>query len=80
MWEEVVGASLWISVDFQWIGMNYLQVDSHVNLYFPVPKVSLKIRHMYMQGIWNMKPTEGFGCNKAGLENYQFFTAGLEPR
>ena len=29
MWEEVVGASLWISGDFQWIGVDFLHVDSH---------------------------------------------------
>ena len=45
---------------------------------FPVPKVSLKIRHMYMQGIWNIKRMEGFASNESGLENDYEFTAGLE--
>ena len=27
MWEVVVGASLWISPDFQWILMEFLHVD-----------------------------------------------------
>ena len=45
---------------------------------FPVPKVSLKIRHMYMQSIWNIIPTEGFACNESGFENDPCFTAGLE--
>ena len=29
MWEEVVGASLWISVDFHWILVDFLHVDFH---------------------------------------------------
>ena len=29
MWEEVVGASLWISDDFPWIGAELLHVNSH---------------------------------------------------
>ena len=33
MWEEVVGASLWISVDFQSIWTDFLHVDSHSYLY-----------------------------------------------
>ena len=32
MWEEVVGASLWISEDFQWIWVDILHVDSHLYL------------------------------------------------
>ena len=34
MWEEVVGASLWISVDFQWIWVDLLHVDSHAYLFY----------------------------------------------
>ena len=29
MWEEVVGASLWISEDFPWIWVDFLHVDLH---------------------------------------------------
>ena len=34
MWEEGVGASLWISKDFQWIWVDFLHVDSHLYLYY----------------------------------------------
>ena len=34
MWEEVVGASLWISEDFQWIWMDFLHVDLQLYLYY----------------------------------------------
>ena len=30
MWEEVVGASLWISVDFQWILLDFLHTDLNI--------------------------------------------------
>ena len=29
MWEEVVGASLWISLNFHWIWVDFLHVDLH---------------------------------------------------
>ena len=32
--EEVVGASLWISTDFQWIWLDFLHVDLHLYLYY----------------------------------------------
>ena len=30
MWEEVVGASLWISLDLQWIWVDFFHVDLHL--------------------------------------------------
>ena len=30
MWEEVVGAALWISVDVHWIRVDILHVDLHL--------------------------------------------------
>ena len=30
MWEEVVGASLWISEDFHWMWLDFLHVDLHL--------------------------------------------------
>ena len=46
----------------------------------PLPRSEsfLEIRHMYMQGIWNIKRMEGFACKESGLENDCEFTAGLE--
>ena len=34
MWEEVVGASLWISEDFLWIWVDFLHMDPHLYLYY----------------------------------------------
>ena len=34
MWKEVVGASLWISIDLQWIWVDFLHVDSHLYLQY----------------------------------------------
>ena len=34
MREEVVGDSLWISFDFQWIWVDVLHMDSHLYLYY----------------------------------------------
>ena len=36
MWEEVVGASLWISEDFHWILVDFLHVDLRFLLNFDV--------------------------------------------
>ena len=38
MWEEVVGASSWISVDFPWIWVDFLHMEMHVDF-------------LYLQGI-----------------------------
>ena len=34
MWEEVMGASLYISKDLRWIWVDFLHVDSHLYLYY----------------------------------------------
>ena len=59
MWEEVVCASLWISVEFQWIWVDFLHVDLRLYLYY--------LQSIYRRQVLTAKPSLYFSSQSLRL-------------